>query len=115
MKTEKNRAKQPDIGQMTAQLARDNDRVACYLHGLTSHVDRVISASKENDWQEVRRVSEFLMRSSSVYGLSEVARSAEQVCRALDDPANTVEIKRNILKLIGRCGSAGRRQPVKSA
>ena len=100
---------------MTARLASDNERVACYVHGLASHVDHLISASQEGDWQEVRRVSEFLIRSSSVYGLAEVARSAEQVCRALDDPANTVEIKRNLLKLIGRCGSAGRRQSAKSA
>ena len=106
-----NQEEQPDITHLSAQMARDNDRVACFIHGLIDHVDRLVSASKKNDWEEVRRVSEFLMKSSSVYELPEVARCAERVCRALDDCADAVEVKRSLLKLVGRCGSVSRRRP----
>ncbi len=103
---------QPDISQLSAKMARDNDRVACFVQGLAAHVDRLVEASQKNDWDEVRRVCEFLMMSSSVYGLSKVSHSAESVCRALEQPTNSVEVKRSLLKLVGRCGSARRRRPM---
>ncbi len=96
----------PDIKQLTARMARDNDRVACFVHGLASHVDRLVEATQKSDWDEVRRVCEFLMLSSSVYGLSEVASSAKRVCRELEKPDNTVEVKNSLLKLVGRCGTS---------
>ena len=110
MKTEKETEKQPDVNRLSGQLAGDNDRVACFVHGLMTHVDQLVAASQENDWQEVRRVSEFLMRSSPVYGLPELARRAELVCRALEDPTNIVEIKRSLVRLVGKCGSIGQRR-----
>ena len=112
MSIEARHDRQPDIRRLTAKMARDNDRVTCFVHGLTRHVDRLVSASQMTDWKEVRRVCEFLMKSSTVYGLDEIAQSAQRVCRALDDSEGSDEVKRSLLKLVGRCGGAGRREPV---
>ncbi|MCA9247630.1 MAG: hypothetical protein KDA42_10955 [Planctomycetales bacterium] len=88
------------------QLARSNGRVMNFIARLTDRVDELVSASLEHDWSEVRRQSEFLANSGEVYGFAEMSAAARAVCQRIDEQAEPVEIKRQLMKLVGRCGTA---------
>jgi len=94
------------LAAINRQLARSNCRVTNFAARLTDRVDALVAASLASDWDEVRRQSEFLATSGQVYGFDEIAMSANDLCQRVDQQAQPVDIKRALMQLIGKCGSA---------
>lgn len=100
----------PNISQLNAKLAADNQRVNLWVDGLVERIDKIVDATMRSDWMEVKRLSQFIARSSAIYGYPLLAENADRLANASEQQDET-EIKRNVLKLIGAAGRA--RKPVK--
>ena len=95
----------PDIKKLNARLARNNAWVVSFIEGLMGNVDKLLEATQAEDWEEVRRQTAYLADSSQAYGFPDVAESAMQVYEALDNGADTVEVKRHLIRLVSQCGT----------
>ena len=94
----------PNTGAISDQLAADNARVANYVDGILGRVDQLVEAVSEGRWHDVRRISDYIARSSATYQCPAIAVDARDVCIATIETDNAEEIKRRIVKLIGTCG-----------
>lgn len=99
----------PNIAQLNAKLAADNQRVNQWVDGLVERIDKLVDATMRSDWMEVKRLSMFIARSSAIYGYPLLAENAERVAEAANEQDET-EIKRGVIKLVGAAGRA--RKPV---
>ncbi len=95
-----------DLAHLSSALAANNARVARFADGLTRRIDQLVEAALQEDWEEVRRVSDFLARSGDAHGYSELAQLAETVRDETQKPENQLAIKRSILRLIGTSSKA---------
>lgn len=100
----------PDISQLNARLAADNHRVNQWVDGLVERIDKIVDATMRSDWMEVKRLSDFIARSSATYGFPLLAENAERLSAASEQQDET-DIKRGVIKLIGAAGRT--RRPVK--
>lgn len=96
----------PDMSRYNAQLAGDAARVSRFMDGMTARVDNLLHAARHDDWSEVRRVSDYIARSSKTYGYLAITESARQLCQAIDNAENDQEIRRGLVRLIGVYGRA---------
>jgi len=94
----------PTMAEITRQLASDNERVQSFVNGMPQHIDQLVEAAKAEEWQEVKRVSDYISRSTKLYGYPEVAERADRVTQAMNTPENELEVKRSVLKLISEYG-----------
>ncbi len=99
----------PDMAELSMKLAADNQRVSQYIDTLTARIDDLVAATLKKDWDEVRRLGEHIAQTSATYGCQPITESAERLCTSLDQPDNELEVRRNILKLVGSYGRADRR------
>lgn len=99
----------PNIAQLNAKLAADNSRVNAWVDGLAERIDKLVDATLRSDWMEVKRLCQYIARSSAVYGYPLLAENAERVASA-SEVQNETDIKRGVIKLIGAAGRA--RKPV---
>lgn len=95
----------PNIAQLNAKLAVDNQRVNQWVDGLVERLDKIVDATLRSDWMEVKRLSQFIARSSAIYGFPLLAENAERLAEASADE-NETEIRRNVIKLVGAAGRA---------
>src|SRR5690606_34429013 len=93
----------PNLAQLNAKLAADNHRVNQWIDGLVERIDKLVDATMRSDWMEVKRLSQFIARSSALYGLPLLAENAERVSLA-SEAGSEVDIKRGVIKLIGAAG-----------
>lgn len=100
----------PNIAHLNAKLAADNHRVNQWVDGLVERIDKIVDATMRSDWMEVKRLSDFIARSSAIYGFPLLAENAERVAAASEKEDET-DIKRGVIKLIGAAGRT--RRPVK--
>ncbi len=98
----------PDLGRLSNQLVADNARIGRYMESLPKHVDKLMQATEAGDWNEVKRLSDFLASSSVMFDCPEMTAIAQSVCEAVDKPNNEIEIKRSVLRLISACDSIRR-------
>jgi|GEM_PF-5200923 hypothetical protein len=94
----------PNIAKLSATLAADNARVFRFVDGLVRRLDNLAAAVQSEDWTEVHRLSDYIVRSGGTFGHNEVAKAAEAVCDATQMPNNGLEIRRQVLALMGACG-----------
>lgn len=99
----------PNIAHLNAKLASDNQRVNLWVDGLVERIDKIVEATMRSDWMEVKRLTDFIARSSAIYGFPLLAENAERLANASAQEDET-EIKRGVIKLIGAAGRA--RRPV---
>jgi hypothetical protein len=97
-----------DISRMTAQVAKDSARISRFMDSLTGHIDLLVDAAGANDFAELNRQAEYLAGCGWSYGCGEVAEQAKRLTLALKKPKQPLEIRRQIIRLIGACGRAGR-------
>ncbi len=100
----------PDVAELSTQLAADNVRVNRFLDSLTGRIDELAHAARNGDWKEVRRISDFIARTSVHYGCLNISEQAEQVRSASEPPSDVLELKRSVLRLIAAYGHASTRQ-----
>jgi hypothetical protein len=100
----------PNIAHLNAKLAADNQRVNQWVDGLVERIDKIVDATMRSDWMEVKRLSQFIARSSAIYGYPLLAENADRLAGASEAQDDT-EIKRGVIKLIGAASRA--RKPVK--
>lgn len=98
----------PNLSKGTAQLSADNARIMKFTDGVTSRVDKLVEAALADDWTEVRRLAEYMMRSSNAYGCANVSACAKQMCDEIDKPDNRQGIQQSLTRLIGACGAAAK-------
>lgn len=98
----------PDLGRLSHSLATDTVRIGRYLESLPKHVDKLVQATEAGDWNEVKRLSDFLASSSAMFDCPEMTAVAQSVCEAVEKPNNETEIKRSVMRLIGMCGAIRR-------
>jgi hypothetical protein len=94
----------PNIAKLSATLAADNARVFRFVDGLVCRLDNLAAAVHSEDWDEVRRLSDYIVRSGGTFGHRDVAKAAEAVCEATRRSDNGLEIRRRVLMLMGACG-----------
>jgi hypothetical protein len=99
----------PNITHLNAKLAQDNQRVNLWIDGLVERIDKIVDATLRSDWMEVKRLSQFIARSSATYGFPLLAENADRVAEA-SASENETEVKRGVIKLIGAAGRT--RKPV---
>lgn len=95
----------PNIAEIAGRLSADNARVNRFVDGLVQRIDTLVDAATRSDWEEVRRLGEYIARSSATYGYPIISESAKKVCEATAED-NELEIKRSVVKLIGASGRA---------
>ncbi len=100
----------PNLSQLNARLANDNQRVNQWVDGLVERIDKIVEATMRSDWMEVKRLTDFIARSSAIYGFPLLTENAERVSAASSKEDET-EIRRGVIKLIGAAGRT--RRPVK--
>ena len=91
-----------------ARLAGSNARVAQFAENLIEQTDRLVSASIDENWSEVSRLTEYIARGSEIYGYRQVADRAWRVYHELQRPDNSHGVKRSIVRLLGACGHTER-------
>jgi hypothetical protein len=96
----------PDLSKLNQNLAQDNARVGNFVDNLMERIDSLLEATESENWDEVERQSNYLSSSGLAYGFAEIAKSAQRVCEALEDRNNPTEIRRSMIRLVGRCGAA---------
>ena len=96
----------PDLGKISNQLATQNARVQRYIDTLPKRIDSLVAAASSGDWREVRRLGEFLATTSVIYDCNEITHAARRMCAELDGPAEPIAVKRSLVRLIAKCGSA---------
>jgi len=95
----------PDVGKMNSALADHHARLQRYMLSLPERIDDLVEATNREDWSELRRVAGFLASSAVIYDCPAMAGPAQQLRDSLDGPHDAVKIKRNVIRLISRCGS----------
>ena len=101
----------PDIGRMTRRLDADNSRIDRFLDSLPGHVDQIVSAALDEDWNEVNRQSNYLADGSQEYGYTQLAQSARQLSDVMAEQDNHIEMRREVVKFIGTYGRTAHTQP----
>ncbi len=101
----------PDIGKLAARLARDNAKVEKFADSLPSRAAQIAEAIRREDWMEVRRLSEYLVRSGQTYGLPELHRCAQAVCDDMNEPARRAGIGASLQRLLSMCRQSRRSAP----
>ena len=105
-----------DLAHLSSTLAKNNARVARFIDSLSRRVDQLVEAALQEDWEEVRRVSDFLVRAGDTYGFPALVECAQRVCDETSKPKNQLGIKRSVVRLIGSCGkSRAKREPLHRA
>lgn len=105
-----------DLAHLSETLAKNNARVARFVDSLSRRIDQLVEAALQEEWEEVRRVSDFLVHAGDTYGFPVLVESAQQVCDETKKPENQLAIKRSIVRLIGSCGkSRSKREPLRRA
>ena len=100
-----NSANLPNLSSINNQLAKDTQRIEKFLDSLPFHVDNLLSSAQEQDWQEVRRQSEYLASAGEACSLKEVSTAAVAIQKAIDSD-NRLMIRRGIISLVSKCGTA---------
>lgn len=100
----------PILNQANRKLASDNQRVMRFILSLPEHVDDLVAAAQLNDWNEVRRLGDFLAESSDTYGLRHLGETSRQLCDACET-GNRIERKRRLVRVIGAAGRAAKPPP----
>ncbi len=105
-----------DLAHLSSTLAKNNARVARFIDSLSRRMDQLVAAALQEDWDEVGRVSDFLVRAGDTYGFPALVESAQHVCDETKKSENQLAIKRSIVRLIGSCGkSRVKREPLHRA
>jgi hypothetical protein len=99
-----NDVSRPDLIKLSQRLAGDSARVEKFLDGLQWRVDKLVTATEEDDWREVRRLSEFLAHSGQVYGYPAISEQARHVCQNIERPESRAAAMQGLVRLIGMCG-----------
>jgi hypothetical protein len=95
----------PNLSSLNRQLAGDVNRVVKFIDTLPFHVDNLLAATKDQDWPEVARQSEYLAGAGEACNLQEISEAAKAVQTAINAD-NRLMACRAVLKLVSRCGSA---------
>ncbi len=98
----------PDIGRMTTQLAADNIRIDRFIDSLPGHVDQIVTAALDEDWNEIRRQSNYLADGGMEYGYTQLAQSARDLSEVMTKQSNDIEMRRGVVKFIGAYGRTAR-------
>ncbi len=95
----------PNLSKLTDKLAGNNAKVARYIDSLPLRIDTLLAAVNDQDWSEVRRIGDQLVRSAEAFGYPAVGQAAQQLCQELDKPHNVEGIQRGIVRILGVYGS----------
>lgn len=98
----------PNLSKLSDKLAGNNAKVSRYVDSLPVRIDTLVAAANEQDWSEVRRISDQLVRSAETFGYPNVSQAAMQLCQELDKPHNVSGIKLSLLRVLGVYGSIRR-------
>ena len=96
----------PDLGRIELRLAHDNTRGLSFVESLPERADALERAAEAEDWSELRRVSEFLVRAGQRYAQPEITACADELCQEMDKPHDDSAIRPKVTKLVRTCRSA---------
>lgn len=96
----------PDLAKLSARLAANNARVDAFLNSLPSRIDRLVEAALDGDWQKVQQMSEYIAISGEVCDCPELAARARVVAEEAKTAADSISLRRGVLRLICECGKA---------
>jgi len=96
-----------DLAKLSGQLTKNNARVGAFVKSLPGWVDRMVDMAAQQDWRDVRQLSEYLALSSESCGCSNLHERACQLADECRKPDNELGIRRSVVRLIGACGRAG--------
>lgn len=98
----------PKLSELSDKLAGNNAKVSRYVDSLPVRLDTLVAAANEQDWSEVRRIGDQLVRTAETFGYPSASQAARQLCQELDKPHNVAGIKRSLLRVLGVYGSIRR-------
>lgn len=82
----------------------DRLRAERFVENLPQRLDQLVEAALDEDWNEVRRVGDYLAEAASRFGYDALTECAREIADAAIGDNNQLAVKRHILELIGRCG-----------
>lgn len=103
----------PNLSLLNRQLAGDANRVTKFIDTLPFHVDGLLAATKDQDWPEVVRQSEYLAGTGEACNLQEISEAAKAVQSAINAD-NQLLAGQAVLKLVTRCGNVNMPAPESS-
>lgn len=95
----------PNLSKLTEKLAGNNAKVSRYIDSLPMRIDTLVAAANGQDWSEVRRIGDQLVRSAEAFGYPAIGQAAQQLCQELDKSHNVEGIQLGILRILGVYGS----------
>lgn len=99
----------PNLSKLADKLAGNNARVSRYIDSLPMRIDTLAAAVNQQDWSEVRRIADQLVRTAQTFGCPAIGQAAEALLGELDKPHNAAGIKLSLQRVLGLQG--GLRRP----
>ena len=109
------RQEYPDLTRFTSTMASNQAKIGQYIETLTGRVDGLVSAAQEEDWERVRQISGEIAEEGRRNGYRSISAMAQRVYDQAHHPADTLGVKRSLIRLIGTCGRAESDQAFPSA
>ena len=94
--------KLPHLGRVSAQLAGANRRVNRFVDSLPGVIEHLVLAADRRDWQQVEKLSEKLAIQSAADGNTNLTSAAQDLASAAGTGQDELQMKRNLLKVIGQ-------------
>jgi len=96
----------PNLRDPSARLTADNAKVQNSAERLVQHIDDLVAALQQADWQKLHELSRQMVDETPVDAPARhaITYRAERVCEELRKPNNIRSIKQSVVRLIGACG-----------
>lgn len=95
----------PDMEAATSELSKNNRLMASAVDHLLSEIDSLLEASKAEDWEQVETIGKQIAESSERSGFPGLSDPAHRVIDEAHQPNNEHNIKKSVLRLVGRSGA----------
>lgn len=98
----------PNIGELSARMAANHQRVVRSIDQLMAPLDAMVQASANEDWSKMAALGRDLADASREAGYRGVSVMAQIVANEAARPDNAHSVKRSLIRLIGAYGRTAR-------
>jgi HPt (histidine-containing phosphotransfer) domain-containing protein len=94
----------PDLGRISAPLAKNLARVETFADRMSARVDQLVRAAGRDDWPRVAELAQDMAADSRRRGYRSVSALATRLQEEARRPNNATGARRGLIRLIGTVG-----------